>query len=89
MGGPSDGSYKVGLAVCCLLAPFAFAVAGRGAGLGAGGSCLATVIGGTLWWSPPCRALLEAGDLDLLVAGMCAPVYLSWLARFGRTPEDG
>lgn len=86
VGGPSAGSYKVGLAVCCLLAPLAFAVAGRGAGLGAGGACLAGVIGGTLWWSPPCRALLEAGDLDLLVGGMCAPVYLSWLARFGHTP---
>lgn len=86
VGGPTAGSYKVGLAVCCLLAPLAFALAGRGAGLGAGGSCLAGVIGGTLWWSPPCRALLEAGDLDLLVGGMCAPVYLAWLARFGRTP---
>ena len=74
IGGPSAGSYKVGLAICCLLAPLAFAVAGRGAGLGAGGACLAAVIGGTLWWSPPCRVAAEAGDLDLLVGGMCAPV---------------
>src|SRR4051812_6329570 len=86
LGGPSAGSYKGGLAICCLLAPLAFAVAARGAGLGAGGACLAAVIGGTLWWSPSCRDLLEAGDLDLLVGGMCAPVYLSWLSRFGRTP---
>src|SRR4051794_13535688 len=86
LGGPSAGSYKVGLAVCCLLAPLAFAVAARGGGLGAAGACLAAVIGGTLWWSPPCRNLLEAGDLDLLVGGICAPMYLSWLARFGRTP---
>jgi hypothetical protein len=86
LGGPSAGSYKVGLAVCCLLAPLAFALAARGSGLGAGGACLAAVIGGTLWWSPPCRALLDAGDLDVLVGGMCAPVYLAWLARFGRTP---
>jgi hypothetical protein len=86
IGGPSEGSYKMGLAVCCLLAPLAFVVAARGAGLGAGGACLAGVIGGTLWWSPPCRALLEAGDLDLLAGGMCAPVYLGWLARYGRSP---
>jgi hypothetical protein len=24
--------------------------------------------------------------LDVLAGGMCAPVYLSWLARYGRTP---
>ena len=86
IGGPSAGSYKIGLAICCLLAPLAFAVAARGAGLGAGGSCLAAVIGGTLWWSPACRALLEAGDVDLLVGGMCVPVYLTWLSRFGARP---
>jgi len=86
LGGPAAGSYKVGLALCCLLAPLAFALAGRGVGLGPAGSCLAGLIGGTLWWSPACRGLLEAGDLDLLVGGMCVPVYLTWLARFGRTP---
>jgi hypothetical protein len=86
LGGPTQSSYKIGLAVCCMLAPICFALAGRGAGLGAGGSCLAGLIGSTLFWSPPCRALLEAGDLDLLVGGMCAPVYLGWLARFERTP---
>lgn len=86
VGGPAPRSYKVGLAVCCVLAPLAFALAARGAGLGAGGACLAAVIGGALWWSSPCRTLLQAGDLDLLVGGMCAPVYLAWLARFGRTP---
>ena len=86
LGGPSAGSYKVGLAVCCLLAPLAFALAARGAGLGAGGACLAGVIGVTLWWSPPARALLEAGDLDLMRGGVCAPVYLAWLSRLGRSP---
>src|SRR5262245_21813829 len=86
VGGPATSSYKIGLALCCLLAPLAFALAGRGAGLGAGGSCLAALIGGALWWSAPCRGLLEGGDLDLLVGGMCAPVYLAWLARYGHTP---
>src|SRR5262249_57720270 len=44
------------------------------------------VVGIALWWSPPCRVLVEAGDLDMLVGGMCVPVYLSWLARYGRAP---
>lgn len=86
LGGPSPTSYKVGLAFCCLLVPLAFALAGRGAGLGAGGACLCALVGGTLFWSPPCRALLEAGDLDLLLGGICVPVYLTWLARYGRSP---
>lgn len=86
IGGPGAGSYKIGLAVCCLLAPWAFALAARGVGLGPGASCLAAMIGLTLWWSPASHALLEAGDIDLLVGGLCVPVYLAWLARYGRTP---
>jgi hypothetical protein len=85
-GGPTPASYKVGLAACCLIAPLAFALAARGAGLSAGGACLAGLVGGALWWSAPCRLLLENGDLDLLVGGMCVPVYLSWLGRYARTP---
>ena len=86
VGGPSPASYKIGLAFCCLVAPLAFALAGRGAGLGAAGACVSAIVGGALWWSPSCRALLESGDIDLLVGGVCVPVYLSWLARFRRTP---
>src|SRR5262245_26987719 len=85
-GGPAAGSYKIGLAICCLLVPGAFALAARGVGLGPGASCLAAAIGLTLWWSPACRALLDAGDIDLLVGGMCVPVYFAWLSRYGRTP---
>lgn len=86
LGGPSAGSYKLGLAICCLFPPLAFALAARGIGLGAGGACLTALIGGTLWWSPACRALLETGDIDLLVGGICVPVYLAWLYRFGHSP---
>lgn len=86
LGGPAPGSYKLGLAICCLLPPLAFALAARGIGLGAGGACLTALIGGTLWWSPACRALLETGDIDLLVGGICVPVYLAWLFRFGHSP---
>ena len=86
LGGPSAGSYKMGLAICCLFPPLAFALAARGIGLGAGGACLTALIGGTLWWSPACRALLETGDIDLLMGGICVPVYLAWLFRFGHSP---
>ena len=86
LGGPSATSYKIGFALCCLLPPLAFALAARGVGLSAGGACLAALIGGTLWWSPPCRLLLETGDLDLLAGGICVPVYLAWLYRYGQTP---
>lgn len=85
-GGPTPASYKIGLVLCCLFPPLAFALAARGIQLSAGGACLAAVLGSTLWWSPPCRLLLETGDLDLLVGGICIPVYLSWLFRFGVTP---
>lgn len=86
IGGPKASSYKIGLAICCAVVPLAFALAGRGVGLGAPGCCLAGLIGSALWWSPPCRALLEAGDIDLLAGGMFVPVYLSWLSRFYRNP---
>jgi len=86
VGGPTAGSYKIGLAVCCLLAPLAFALAARGIGLGASGACLTSVIGSALWWSPACRALLEAGDIDLLAGGLFVPVYLAWLGRYWRSP---
>ena len=86
IGGASPRTYKAGLAICCLIVPLTFALAGRGIGLGPGGSCLTAVVGGTLWWSPAGRALIAAGDFDLLLGGMCAPVYLAWLGRYGRTP---
>jgi hypothetical protein len=86
IGGASAASYKIGLAICCLLAPLAFALAARGINMSPPGACLAALIGGTLWWSPPSRALLEAGDLDLMIGGMCIPIYLTWMGRYGRTP---
>jgi len=86
IGGPAPGSYKIGLAICCLLVPWAFALAARGVGLGPGASCVAAGIGLILWWSPACHALLDGGDIDVLVGGMCVPVYLAWLARYSRMP---
>jgi hypothetical protein len=86
IGGAGPASYKIGLAICCLLVPLAFAISGRGVGLRAAGCCLSALLGSALWWSPPCRMLLDSGDLDLLVGGMVIPIYITWLGRFWRTP---
>src|SRR5262249_42632697 len=37
-----------------------------------------------VWWGDPCRAMLEAGDLDLLLAGFAAVVHVGLLVRFHR-----
>jgi hypothetical protein len=87
-GGASPAAaYKVGLAVCCLLVPLAFAGVARGVGLGPGVACLTAALGVAAWWAPPTAALLVAGDLDLLIGGLAGLVHLSWLARFGRRPN--
>jgi hypothetical protein len=44
------------------------------------------LLGSVLWWSPPCRALIEAGDFDLMLGGLCALVHVCWFIRFERTP---
>ena len=52
----------------CLLAPCVFAGAARGAGLNRFRACLACGLGMLVWWGKPCRDLLEAGDVELLLA---------------------
>src|SRR5918994_1667568 len=61
-------------------------VAARGLGLSAAGSCLAGVLGCVVWWSPPARALLDAGHLDLLLAGLMALAFVGALARYAADP---
>jgi hypothetical protein len=82
-------AYKVGLAVCCLVVPLLVLAAARGAGLGAGASCLAVGLGLLVWWSPPCRDLLEAGELDFLLAGLAALAQLGLLVRWDRRAGVG
>lgn len=86
IGGPTPASYKMGLWACCLLAPMALALAARGANLPPSASCLAAILACALWWSPPARELLLAGDIDLLVGGAISAMYLAWLARYSRSP---
>ena len=79
-------AYKIGLAVCCLLAPLALVVAARGIGLSRRGTLLAALLGLMVWWGQPCRHLLEQGDLDLLLAALAAVAQAGLLIRLDRRP---
>jgi hypothetical protein len=82
----NPAAYKVGLAVCCLLAPLALVVAARGVGLGRGGACLAVLLGQLVWWSRPGRRLLQEGNLDLLLAALAVVAQAGLLIRLDRRP---
>ncbi|HEY2784559.1 MAG TPA: hypothetical protein VGJ05_06240, partial [Fimbriiglobus sp.] len=79
-------AYKVMLFACCVLTPLAFALAARGAGVSANGSCLAAVAGALLWWSPPVRAMFDAGDVGLLLAGLLGVMCVGGFARYHCEP---
>ena len=83
----SPAAYKLGLAGCCLLVPLFLAIAAQGAGLGCGAACLAAALGSLVWWGRPCRTVLEAGDLDLLVAALAGLAHVGLLIRFDRAPS--
>lgn len=84
--GNDAAAYKLGLFAGCLLVPLAFAAAGRGAGLCPAGCVLAGALGCGVWWSPPVRSLLDAGNADLLLAGLAAVVFVPWLSRYNWEP---
>jgi hypothetical protein len=88
-GAYRPAAYKVGLALCCLLVPLFFAAAAKGTGFDGLGVVLATAGGLLVWWGTPCRAALEAGDLDLLLASLAAVVHTALLIRFDRFPAVG
>jgi hypothetical protein len=79
-------AYKVGLAVCCCLVPVLLAIAARSFGLPWGMCCLAAGLGQLVWWGSPGRAVLEAGDLNLLLAALAAVVHVVLLLRFHHAP---
>ncbi len=80
-------AYKLGLALCWLLAPFALVLAARGAGLNRRASLLTVLLGVLVWWGRPCRQALEEGELDLLLAGLAAIAQAGLLIRFDRRPR--
>jgi hypothetical protein len=79
-------AYKIGLAACCLAVPLLLFAAAQAVSLGGGACCLAVAIGLLIWWGAPCRDLLEAGDLDLLLAALAGLAQLAFLVRFDRDP---
>lgn len=79
------GAYKVGLFLLLLTVPVAFVAAGRGAGLPPGAAVLCGAGGVLLGWSWPVRRMIAEGQIDVLAAGLCAVVFVPWLARFART----
>jgi hypothetical protein len=88
-GGYRPAAYKVGLAVCCLLAPLLLTAAARGAGLSRAATALATGLGLLVWWGRPARDALDAGDVDLLLAALAALAQFGLLLRFDRAPGLG
>jgi hypothetical protein len=82
-------AYKIGLAACCLAVPLLLFAAARGTGLGGGASCLSVAVGLLIWWSAPCRDLLQAGDLNLLLATLAALAQMGLLIQFDRRPRLG
>lgn len=80
-------AYKIGLASCCCLVPFLLALAAWGVGMSRGPLCLTVALGLVVWWSGPCRDMLEAGDLDLLLAGQASLVHVTLLIRMDRSPS--
>lgn len=80
-------AYKVGLVLCCAVAPLLFVVAGGCLGLGRLPSACAAALGVLVWWGVPCQQTLEAGDLDLLMAGLAILLFVTLLLRFDRRPD--
>lgn len=85
-GAESLAAYKIGLAVGCLLVPGCFCLFARGLDLPPGAACLASLLGSLLWWTPPIRQLLEAGDFDLLFGTLFLLIHLGWWVRFAVDP---
>ena len=79
-------NYKLGLFAVCLIVPGCFAAAARGAGLAGAGAVLAAAGGCLVWWTPPVRALLDAGSVDLLLAGLMGLVFVGGLALYADRP---
>jgi hypothetical protein len=79
-------AYKFGLFVLCAIVPAVFAVAARGFGLSAAGVGWAGVGGCLVWWAPPVRGLLDAGQFDLLCVGLAAVAFLGGMARYASAP---
>ena len=85
-GDSSPAAYKIGLAVFCLSVPLVVFMAARMLGLQRGPAVAATLLAQLVWWGRPGRGLLEAGDIDLLLACLAVLAHLGMLVRYHREP---
>jgi hypothetical protein len=85
-GAYRPAAYKLGLAVLGTLAPWLVMAGARGAGLSRAAACLAAGLSVLVWWGQPCRDALDAGDVDLLLAGVLAVTHAGQLLRYHRDP---
>ena len=79
-------AYKWGVFAVCVIVPAVFAAAGRAVGMAAPGACLAAVAGCLVWWSPHVRAMLDDGNVDLLLAGLMGVLFVGGLVRYHAEP---
>lgn len=77
---------KLGLVGVCLLVPIAFALSARGAGASSAGCVLAAMLGVLLWWTPTVRMMFDAGEIDVLLGGLCGIGFCGGLAWYHRHP---
>ncbi|MGL6073489.1 MAG: hypothetical protein ACRC8S_04925 [Fimbriiglobus sp.] len=86
---PAATAYKIGVFALCLLAPIAFGAGAWGIGFDPAARLVASVAGALLWWSEPVQAMLSAGAVDLLLAGLAAIPALGALNRYTHRPGPG
>jgi hypothetical protein len=85
--GADAAVYKLGIFAVCLAVPVMLALAARGVGLSPSASCVAATLGIGVWWTTIVRSMLDAGDLDALIAGLTAIVFVCWLSRYHWEPS--
>jgi hypothetical protein len=85
--GYHPGAYKVGLAVCWFAGPFLLGLAAWVFRATVGVRLVAIVLGMLVLQTDLARGRLWAGDLDLLLGGMFAPLVLACCWRFHAMPS--
>jgi hypothetical protein len=80
-------AYKLGFVLACLLAPLTLWFAASAVGLTDASRCLGVFLGQLVWWGRPNAALLDAGDMDILLAGLAILLHICLLARYHALPS--
>jgi hypothetical protein len=79
--------YKIALALFCLSVPWLLWFVCRSLDLSRASAFLAALIGVLLWWSPPVRETLEAGEIDRLLGSLMLLVQAALLIRYHQRPD--